>query len=248
MDVHRVSEMETRNRAFTLIELLVVIAIIGILAGLLLPALTKARSKGWQASCVNNEKQWGICFLLYADDYNGTMYYDVGGVNWDDVDSPNLPYIGRADRKHRMRTMRICPARRSRMRPSEIDASQFHSYTMPVGQYLYQGEYRDANESGSPFVDSNGYYWPNLKSLRNASEFMLLIESRGLTITCSAFTDEVSVGHPGPNKDHLPAIGRHMGVVNALFADNHVECITFERIIAQDALACDVGNPWLMMQ
>lgn len=56
--------------AFTLIELLVVIAIIAILAGLLLPSLAKAKARAQRAVCVNDQKQLGISFTMWADDHN----------------------------------------------------------------------------------------------------------------------------------------------------------------------------------
>ena len=96
-----------KNNRFTLIELLVVIAIIGILAGMLLPALNKARERARSTTCKNNLRQIGVTLTLYAQDNHNFLPFVTSMPSVADaLGLPNLPesmedYVDKDNRIYR---------------------------------------------------------------------------------------------------------------------------------------------------
>ena len=73
-----------KPKAFTLIELLVVIAIIAILMAILMPALNRVKEQGKRAACLGNMKQLALCWIIYADDYEGKIVNGMADINNND--------------------------------------------------------------------------------------------------------------------------------------------------------------------
>lgn len=210
--------------AFTLLELLVVVGIIAILAGLLLPALSAAKSRALSARCLSNMKQFGLALQLYAGDHQDLIPPNKDGQGiplgeawvegWLGLPGPdctNVLYLRRSLIGKYIGEPKIwrCPAAKD---PKVGTSKMPRVRTVSLNGFL-----------GAP-TNAPGTTYRRLGEITRPAETLAFLEERAETINDGCFSMQWNFDKTNPQTWILrdkPAV-IHRGAANLSFADGHV--------------------------